>query len=115
MDKQFANNLRNVRIKAGLTQAQVAEKIGIAPSSYSCYESGKREPDVPKLKKIADVLGVTGNELLGIDEDGSEFPPQFNAELSNYEERLLQKFRALSEGRKKIVETTIDMLYAEVK
>lgn len=110
MDKQFAENLKNARIRAGLTQAQVAEKIGVAPSSYSFYESGKREPDVMKIKQIAAVLGVTGDDLLGI-----EFNSTYIMErLTNEESEMLDKYRALSRRFKNIVDVLINALYAEV-
>ena len=112
MDKQFAENLKNVRIRAGLTQAQVAEKIGVAPSSYSCYESGKREPDVPKLIKLAEIFGVTGNELLGIDDKGKEIG--VTANLTNHEEEMLDKYRAIPMEYRHVIDLFVNALYAEV-
>ena len=61
---EFHVNLRNYREAAGLTQQQVAERIGITKSTYCNYESGKREPDVAKIKKIAKALGVSADALL---------------------------------------------------
>ena len=110
MDKQFAENLKNARIRAGLTQAQVAEKIGVAPSSYSFYESGKREPDVLKIKQIAAVLGVTGDDLLGIELASTYIMER----LTNEESEMLDKYRALPRGFKNIVDGLINGLYAEV-
>ena len=110
MDKQFAENLKNARIRAGLTQAQVAEKIGVAPSSYSFYESGKREPDVMKIKQIAAVLGVTGDELLGIGGNDTFV----TAHLTSWEEKCLDKYRALPQNFQRIIDELINALYAEV-
>lgn len=110
MDKQFAENLKNARIRAGLTQAQVAEKIGVAPSSYSFYESGKREPDVMKIKQIAVVLGVTGDDLLGIEFDSTYIMER----LTNEESEMLDKYRTLPRRFKNIVDGLVNALYAEV-
>lgn len=60
----FKNKLREARKAAGLTQKEVANAIGVTESAYCGYETGKRQPDVAKIKQIADVLGTTGNFLL---------------------------------------------------
>lgn len=60
----FKNKLREARKAAGLTQKQVAAAIGVTESAYCGYETGKRQPDVAKIKQIAEVLGTTGNFLL---------------------------------------------------
>ena len=111
MDKQFAENLKNARIRAGLTQAQIAEKIGVAPSSYSFYESGKREPDVMKIKQIAAVLGVTGDDLLGIEVDSTYIMER----LTNEESEMLDKYRSLRRSYKNIVDGLVNALFAEDK
>ena len=50
--------IKNARKAAGLTQQQVANKIGILKQSYAMYEYGTRKPRLEKLKKIADACGV---------------------------------------------------------
>lgn len=60
----FYKNLRKCREKKGFSQKQMAEFLGIAPSTYSLYESGKREPDVLKIRNIAKILKVSGDMLL---------------------------------------------------
>lgn len=62
----FNENLKEARLAAGMSQKDVAEKIGVAKSTYSLYESGSREPDVSKIRKLAEILGVSGDMLLGI-------------------------------------------------
>lgn len=71
---EFHVNLRNYREAAGLTQLQVAERLGITKSTYCNYESGKREPDVAKIKKIAKALGVSADVLLGTGHDSKKAP-----------------------------------------
>ena len=112
MDKMFIENMKKARIRAGLTQAQMAEKIGVAPPTYSLYESGNREPDIKKIKQIAIILGITGNELLGIDDEGNEIG--VTASLTNHEERMLDKYRALPENYRHVADLFINALYAEV-
>ena len=66
MGEHFNENLKEARLSAGLSQKDVAEAIGVAKSTYSLYESGGREPDVEKIRKLASILGVSGDMLLGI-------------------------------------------------
>ena len=58
------------RIKArrkqmGLTQAEVAQKLGIASQSVTNYESGKTDPSIRNLISLSAVLGVSTDYLLG--------------------------------------------------
>jgi ribosome-binding protein aMBF1 (putative translation factor) len=47
------------RIKKGLTQKQLAEKIGTKQSAIARFESGTYNPTLSFLKKLAQALGVT--------------------------------------------------------
>lgn len=56
--------LRQARIKAGLTQSALAEAIGCSQSDISRIESGQRDITLERLKAIAAVLGVPVSHLL---------------------------------------------------
>lgn len=60
----FSTQLRAARIAAGLTQRQVAEAMGITNSTYCGYETGKREPDVAKIKQLSKILDIPADDLL---------------------------------------------------
>lgn len=61
----FGDRLKMYREEKGYTQEELAEMIGVAKSTITGYEKGNRKPDVPKIKKLAKALGITGDELLG--------------------------------------------------
>ena len=61
----FAENLKKFRKLSGFRQDDIAKIIGLDRSAYAYYESGKTEPSIENLKKIAKVLGVDMNTLLG--------------------------------------------------
>lgn len=65
MSDKFHVNLREARKSSGMTQKEVAQKVGIARSTYALYETGERSPDVEVVKKLAKVLGVSGDYLIG--------------------------------------------------
>ncbi len=59
--------LKELRTAQKKTQQQVANIIGVAKSTYSLYESDKREPNVLTLKKLAKAFQTTGDYLLELD------------------------------------------------
>lgn len=59
------NKLRRLRLGAGLTQIQLAERAGVSPDTVVRWEGGKGErPHPGALSKLAQALGVTPAELL---------------------------------------------------
>jgi transcriptional regulator with XRE-family HTH domain len=59
-DRLAGDVLRLARTKSCLTQAQLAERAGVAQSLISAYENGRRQPTVPTLDRL---LGAAGYEL----------------------------------------------------
>ena len=47
-----------------ITQAEVAEALGIKPATISKYESGLLEPNIEALKKLAELFEISVDELL---------------------------------------------------
>lgn len=66
----FKEMLKYLRMRENLSQSELADKLGVAKSTISMYEVGKREPDFETLEAIADFFNVDMNFLLG--KDGSE-------------------------------------------
>lgn len=64
----FNNRLKEYRVLRGLSQTQLANKIGVSRSLVSMYESGERKPSFEVLESIADILNVSFNDLMGVDE-----------------------------------------------
>lgn len=61
----LGKQLRYYRIVRKMTQPELAEKLGIALRTLQCYEQGVREPRLEIIVKIADILDITTDELLG--------------------------------------------------
>lgn len=64
---QFKDMLKYYRKVAGLAQVELAEKLGLSPSTISMYEVGKRQPDFETEEAIADFFNVDLNTLRGKD------------------------------------------------
>lgn len=75
--------IRAARREKKMTQKQVAAALNIDQSTYSGYETGKRQPTPTTISKIAALFGVTGNYLLGIDDEQAQAEPAPETHASN--------------------------------
>lgn len=62
----FGTRLKELRIAYNLTQAQLAQAIGLVKSSISSYEKGLKYPSVEVLIKLCNYFKVSSDYLLGI-------------------------------------------------
>lgn len=69
MKETFGQRFQRLRKEAGLTQEEVAEKVGITPQGVSKWENDLSSPDINILVKLAEILGVSVEELLGEDKE----------------------------------------------
>ena len=68
LSNYFGTRLRKHRIRLGLTQQQVAEKINVDRSTYSYYELGRTTPSIETLYELTKLFGVSADELIKKDE-----------------------------------------------
>lgn len=60
----ISERLRELRVKSGYTQSQIAKILNIDRSTYSYYELGKTTPDISVLVTLSKVFNIPINELL---------------------------------------------------
>ena len=65
----FHEKLKEIRMKSGKTQKDLAEYLSISPQSVSKWEKGESLPSMEYLPKIAKFLGCTPNAFFGITTD----------------------------------------------
>ena len=83
----FSKNLKDLRLKANLTQAQIAQELDITQQSYQKWESGKSKPTLNTLEMFSDFFGVSIEELLS---DGTvRIESILNADKISYMSQLL--------------------------
>ena len=61
---QIGNKIRRMSINAGMTQEQLANKLGVSGQSVSKWERGVSVPEISNLKKISHILGVSVDYLI---------------------------------------------------
>ncbi len=100
----FGDRLKIARNNKGFTQRKLAEMIGVAKSTLAGYETGLREPDVFKIKRLSKALGVSADYLIGNETSADSF-------ITDTELGYLQRHRLLNEnGQKKVSEYMEDLL-----
>ena len=81
----FANSLKSLLDKRGMTQRALAEKLGTTEVTVSRYTSGNRTPNVETTVAIAEVLGVSLDQLVGYEPPAAPRPsPDVTILLSCY-------------------------------
>lgn len=68
-DIEFGNRLYQLRRKAGLSQAQLGEKVGVSNKAVSKWENGQAKPGLDIVHRLADVLSVSVDQLLHMSAD----------------------------------------------
>ena len=75
----FSDNLTELRKLHNMSQEELAEKIGVSRQTLSKYETGESLPDIEKCKILADVFGVSIDDLISYSRDqsmGLNVPPK---------------------------------------
>lgn len=104
----FASRLRQAREQSGLTQQDLAEKLGITKSAIGNYENGVSSPKWDVLLKIFDVLKVEPNFLY--QDSFSLETPETNS-LTPQQSALLSSFDLLNEeGQQKALDYVDDLV-----
>lgn len=95
---KLGEKISNLRKKEGLTQAGLAEKIGVSAQAVSKWEIGASYPDISVMPKLAKILSTTTDYLL-IDEAQPETVYQ-KEEYRKPLDELIMKIRILDDGDK---------------
>ncbi|HFT3168092.1 TPA: helix-turn-helix domain-containing protein [Streptococcus agalactiae] len=81
--------LKELRKEKKLTQTELASKLNISQKSYSNWESGKAEPTLDNIIKLANILDTTTDELLGRQVD---FGDKVIFNITNYDLSNIKNF-----------------------
>lgn len=93
-------NLRKLRLEAGVTQKQLADAVSVSQQSINKYENHNIEPDIETLMRLADFFHTSLDCLTG-----HAAPPE--SALSPEEARLLAEYRRLSDSQRRCVRSVV--------
>lgn len=102
-------NLKEARLRMGLSQQKLADLIGFSQQTIYQYENGITQPDLTTLKKLADCLHTTTDYLTGY----SDLPvnPQLpDGGFAAEDVRLLRAIQGLPEKSRRALELLIEEL-----
>lgn len=102
----FNDRLKEARNNAGLTQEQLAKKLGLAKSTITGYEKGTSEPNMITVKNLMDILKVDANYLWQDEMTGST-----SLIVSSDEWNHIKKLRTLDMYGKKAVNSVLNIEY----
>lgn len=120
---QLKENLRSLRHRHNYTQQQISSRLNISRQAYSNYETGKRIPDIDILIRLADIYGLSLEQLIALpcseDETVSEGAgPYFTGMLiengdtiylTKEEVSLLLHYRNTSEDDRRLVRKVLNL------
>lgn len=91
--KMLSKNLKIFRKRKGLTQENVAEALNIVRQTISKWEKGVSVPDADMLIRLAEILDVSVNELIGSDVADEKNEDMIAVELARVVEQLASRNR----------------------
>jgi transcriptional regulator with XRE-family HTH domain len=106
----IGDNIKRVREAKNLNQKEVITAIDMGAAMYSRIESGKTEPSLSTLEKIAKALGVSLTELIQADENMSD--------INSVDKSLMEKLRlmeALNDEERKTIYIMLDAFIGKKK
>lgn len=121
---KIAVAIRTARLKAGLTQSQVANALGKSRTTVAAWESGRAQPDSKTIVALSELFGTSSDYLLGLSETrckrwddalSSIFGDSFNKEeLSEAVEAVSSFMSSMQLFFKRVVEISPDLIEPSV-
>lgn len=106
----IGKRIKEARQKAGLTQKDLSRLVGVTPSAITNYENEVSHPKEAVLYQLMQVLQVDANFFFQ-----DEVSPPEGAALSPAECEHMRKYRALSSGGRRVVDTVLDREYERMQ
>ena len=93
----FPARLKQLRSELSIRQSEMAEILGVPPTTYSNWEQGRSFPSVERLPRIAAFFDVTVDYLLGTNPD-------------TVNRRIIEQLSALSDEKRQAVEVVLQSM-----
>ena len=111
----FALRLKQLREDAGISQAQLAIKLGVRQSTVGMWENGKNKPQNAKLESLASMFGVSTDYLLGRSDEPTETPQEVIAPRTPEARLISAGIDGMSEEKRKRALTMFNVLFEQFR
>ena len=78
----FSENLKKIRSEKGISQQELAKKIGVSQTAIYQWEKGTRTPKIDAIAKLANALAVPPIQLFTVEENGEQIIELSNPHMS---------------------------------
>ena len=102
----FAKNLSYFIKRSGKDQKEIAESIGVAPSTFNEWVKAKKYPRIDKIEILANYFGILKSDL--IEEKAQKNPPE-EPKLTEGEKKMLDLFRLVPQDKQQMVLQMIEV------
>lgn len=105
--QNISKNITKFRELKGITQKELAAKLGTSPSRVSNWEQGANSPNIEILIELCRILDVSINDIYGV-------YPDSKVSVSFEEREYISKYRKLDSHGKEVVDTVLQIEYDRV-
>ena len=105
----FAQNLVYYVKRSGKDQKELAEIVGVSPSTFNEWTKAKKYPRIDKIEILANYFGILKSDLIEVKNEETNSPDQYK--LTEGEQNLLELFRLIPEENRAMV---LEMIRAAV-
>lgn len=105
----YGKRIKELRESFGLSQDELASRIGTSQRQISFYENGKNEPTAHVLDALANALNTTSDYLLGRSDNVSR-PINDESDLSTEEIKMIEMIRTVNPERRRQMLKVVEVL-----
>lgn len=105
----IGTNIRNLRVASGMSQGQLAEKIGKTRAAVSQYESGSSIPRMGVIEQLSSIFRVPKSEIIGDTAQVAAYPSG-ESSLTPDERWLVAQYRMLNPDGKDRLREQVEFL-----
>lgn len=105
----FARNLSYYISRSRRDQKEIAEAVGVAPSTFNEWVKGKKYPRIDKIEILSNYFGIKKSDLI---EDKEKNPSPEQVQLSEGEKLMLELFNQVPQDKQRMV---LEMIRAALR
>jgi transcriptional regulator with XRE-family HTH domain len=99
----FGKTLRTLRKNAGLSQDELAKKIGVTQTAIAHYERNARKPEMEKLPNLAKILGVSIDDFFNENTSPTKNPQNKRIHRNSRSVKIQEMFNKLPQSKQESV------------